>query len=159
MMNRECFFSVPKIDLSVPLVRILSHDNLYTKFAAYYGEVYYISSQSMSYRRFGDNYTGQQAYNFQLKRILKRAMKIESLAKDHSRAYSQTLYTIELLRKQPKKGSIALDQMEAAITKGGFPLLSYIKMKKISGGRKIKNISRKLIILFGIYKKFLILDF
>lgn len=160
MMNCKCFFSVPVIDLSKPIVKILSHDNLYTKFAAYLGEVYYIPSASMSYRRFGGNVTGGQAYDFKLKRILKRIFDLDSLAKDHSRAYSQTLYAIELLTSNcSNSGSIDFEEMKNAICEGGIGSLLYIRKYNINWGRTIKNLSRKFILFSKLYKKYLISDF
>lgn len=160
MMNYQCFLAVPILDLSKPIVKILSHDNLYTKFAAYLGAIYYIPSVSMSYRRFGGNVTGAQAYDFKLKRILKRLSNLSLLAKDHSRAYSQTLYTIELLtHNYPTMDSIDLEEMKKAIYKGGIYSLLYIKKYNVNWGRTIKNLSRKIILVTKLYQKYLVCDF
>ena len=93
------FFNRCLFELAVPLspeepeAKYVSHDNYYTKFAALLGQVYYLSRPMMSYRRYGTNVTSQHAYDFKLKRILKRLTALEELAKDHALTYRQTIAT------------------------------------------------------------------
>ena len=157
IMNNAAFFGVPEIDLNDKIVRILSHDNLYAKFTAFLGNVIYYPEITMSYRRYGGNVSASQKYTFNLARLIERLFNIKSLERDHSLAYSQSLYAIKLLRKVYGENK-ELNDMEQAINDGGIKCIKYINRNNISWGRTEKNISRKLVILFGLYKKHLIFN-
>lgn len=54
MTNSANFFQVPQIDVEADSTRILSNDNLCAKYAAMTGDVIFIDSTTMSYRRHGE---------------------------------------------------------------------------------------------------------
>ena len=155
MMNREAFMSVPIINISESYVSILSHDNLYAKFSGISGNVEFLNEALMSYRRHGENATAKQQYGFGIGRIVKRIIGIQDLARDHARTYSQSLIAIDLLKKSTNYDQTELDELQEALENGGFLGISYINEKRISWGNKVKDASHKLIILTGIYKKYL----
>lgn len=156
IMNGALFFSVPFIKIENEKNKILSHDNLYTKFAAALGQVSYCHDITMHYRRHGNNVTAKQKYSFSIKRIIDRLVGINDLAKDHALTYNQTLIAIDLLRKVKNADNSFLDGIEKCIKYGGPYAVVYILKHGISWGKPIKTISRTLIMLFGIYKKYLI---
>lgn len=156
-MNQNAFFSVPMIDLDNRQTEALSHDNLYTKYVAMLGKVIYMPEVLMSHRRHGGN-TTDMTYRFQVSRALKRVTHLNQLAKYHSYAYRASLITINMMRKNDKINQNELDEMEYVIKTGGLPALIYSIKKKINWGTTIKNHSHRLILLFGLYKKYLALE-
>lgn len=157
IMNKTNFFLVPQINLNDKVINILSHDNLYAKFAAFLGKIIYYPEVTMSYRRYGGNVSAAQEYTFGFARLFRRLLHLNSLARDHSLVYSQSLYTIKLL-KQICIDHKELDDLEQAINNGGIRCINYINSHHVNWGRREKNISRKLVILLGIYRKYLILS-
>ncbi|SEW36848.1 rhamnosyltransferase [Ruminococcaceae bacterium KH2T8] len=160
MMNAALFNVVPYINPSDFGVRILSHDNLYAKFAATLGEVYFIDEQLMSYRRHGGNQTTEQQYRISIKRILQRLFGLHRLAEKHACAYNQTMYAIKLLR------TIELDadqisfvnDIDFILRHKGFKSLFLINQHKVKWGGLVENTSHKLIIFLGMHLRFLELN-
>lgn len=157
MMNKELFQFVPEVDLSEDYVHILSHDNYYSKFAAIYGKTVFLPKVLMSYRRHDDNETKEQKYHINFFRIFQRITHMVELSRRHAVAYNQTLVTIGIMKKMGIQ-SVSLNYVEAiekAIRKGGFYGLGFVNKNKVCWGKKIENISHKIVILLGIYKHFL----
>lgn len=160
IMNKAAFFAIPVIDITQNWVSILSHDNLYAKFSGMLGMVVFYPEKVMSYRRHGDNVTSKHSYGFEISRVLRRVIGLQDLAKDHARTYKQSLTAIKLLKETQLKSddmniSNELDEIEKAIENGGIPALSWIKKRHIGWGNGTKDISHKLILGLGIYKKYL----
>lgn len=153
LMNRAAFFSVPIIDTTQEWVSVLSHDNLYAKFSGILGSVVFCPETTMRYRRHGSNVTSQQSYGFGLKRIIGRAIRIQDLAKDHARTYSQSLIAISLLKNQG--AAFELRQVEECIRRGGLTAIRIVNRQHIGWGNRVKDLSRRLVLLCGIYKKYL----
>lgn len=154
ILNQKLFFTVPFIDTEEDTTRYLSHDNLYAKFAAITGNIVYFPEILMDYRRHGENVTSKQNYNFTFKRIICRLFKIEDLAKDHALTYRQSMVAVQLLKELNIKDKF-LDDFERAILYGGLYSLYIVKKYKISWGKKIKNVSRCLVLLSKRYKKYI----
>ena len=57
VINRKLFEVVPCFPLESRAIKIMSHDNYYTKFALALGEVDYLDFPVIQYRRHGDNVT------------------------------------------------------------------------------------------------------
>lgn len=155
MMNQKLFFSVPEIDIDCDRTKILSHDNMYTKFAAVLGKVDYYPEVTMLYRRHGANVTSKQKYSFGIKRIISRVSKISQLAQDHALTYNQSLLTIDILKKNDCTDISFLDEIETTIRCGGIPAFIYILKKHVSWGKWVKTFSRTAVMVSGIYKKYL----
>lgn len=156
IMNAALFYKVPTIDVSEEIVAILSHDNLYTKFAALFGEVYYLNKPLMSYRRHGKNQTTEQKYKMSLERILNRLLNLDDLARRHAITYSQTLYAVQLI----KALELTDDENEfmndvTDIIQGGCPSITKVNRLKINWGSMIENTSHKLILCLKMHKKHL----
>ncbi len=158
IMNSALFFKVPIIDISDAIVSILSHDNLYAKYAATFGNVYYLNMPLMSYRRHGDNQTSAQKYRINIKRIFKALFNINDLARRHAIAYTQSLYAIKLIRNQvlTAEEEQLLSTVSDIINKGGFSSLWLINRTHITWGTRVENISHKSVILMSLHKKHLI---
>lgn len=155
IMNNATFFSVPIINTNEEIVGMLPHDSLYTKFAGVFGKIEYVPDQMMSYRRHDKNSTSKQEYgDYSIKRILKRICKIGDLAKDHARTYNQSLLIIQLMKKCGYYND-AINKIESIIYIGGFKALIWMRRNNINCGNIIKTVSHKIIILLGIYKKYL----
>lgn len=158
LMNRKAFFAVPLIDTESDLVQILSHDNLYTKFTALLGRVSYVPLVMMHYRRHGNNVTSKQSYNFSIKRILKRTLDLDELAKDHARTYNQSLIALKLFNdKYPEyANSVEIKDIIIAIRCGGLKAIQILKKHKVNFGKTVKNISHEFIMITGLYKRYLL---
>lgn len=156
MVNRLLFFAVPKVDLNNIYTKILSHDNLYAKFAATVGSISYSSQITMHYRRHEKNVTSKQKYSFDLTRIINRFLHINELARDHARTYNQTLLTLELLKRNTELDAAFLASIEYVIRQGGLTAIHFIVKNKISWGKRIKTFSHCIILFSGLYKKYLI---
>lgn len=155
-MNAALFFSVPKIHLDKEYVRILSHDNLYTKFAVALGKVKYFQVVTMHYRRHEENVTASQQYKFDLSVVLRRVMDLDTLAKDHSKTYSQSLIAIQMLRSFKQVDQRFLDNIEQVILAGGIKGLRFIHREHITWGTTLSDFSRRITMLTGKYKKYLL---
>lgn len=156
IMNRKAFFAVPMIDTNQDYVKILSHDNLYTKFTATLGRVEFIPQVFMHYRRHQKNVTAKQNYSFGVKRILKRASKIQELAEDHALTYNQSLLAIKLIRGNSMADKEFLDGVEMAIRRGGFSGVKYVCKNNVSWGKSVKTLSRLTTMITGMYRKYLV---
>ena len=157
------FFNRCLFELALPLspeepeAKYVSHDNYYTKFAALLGQVYYLPRPMMSYRRYGTNVTSQHAYDFKLKRILKRLTALEELAKDHALTYRQTRATLERMKLLPlADGQMKLlKTVETILDRGGIYAVKQISKHHIDWGKRVKNVSRSLVLCLGMYKKYM----
>ena len=157
------FFNRCLFELALPLspeepeAKYVSHDNYYTKFAALLGQVYYLPRPMMSYRRYGTNVTSQHAYDFKLKRILKRLTALEELAKDHALTYRQTRATLERMKLLPlADGQMKLlKTVETILDRGGIYAIKQISKHHIDWGKRVKNVSRSLVLCLGMYKKYM----
>lgn len=154
IMNRAAFFSVPILDTMQDWIGILSHDNLYAKFSGALGSVVYYPETTMGYRRHGGNVTVKQRYDFGIKRIIERIVGIKELSMDHALTYNQSLLAIKMIYEQAKKPE--LYDIERSIREGGLVALRYVRRRHVYWGNKVKTLSRKAILLFGTYKKYLI---
>ena len=157
------FFNRCLFELALPLspeepeAKYVSHDNYYTKFAALLGQVYYLPRPMMSYRRYGTNVTSQHAYDFKLKRILKRLTALEELAKNHALTYRQTRATLERMKLLPlADGQMKLlKTVETILDRGGIYAIKQISKHHIDWGKRVKNVSRSLVSCLGMYKKYM----
>jgi rhamnosyltransferase len=157
IMNSKLFFKVPIIDISDSLVSIVSHDNLYAKFAATFGNVYYIKQPLMSYRRHGDNQTSEQKYKMSIRRIADRLFNLDDLAQRHAITYTQTLYAIQLMNEfnLNTQQSDVLKNVVNIIHRGGITSFLLSVELHVVWGSLIENASHQLILLLGLHKKYL----
>jgi len=111
----------------------------------------------MSYRRYGTNVTSQHAYDFKLKRILKRLTALEELAKDHALTYRQTIATLERMKRLPLSDGQKklLKTVETILDRGGIYAVKQISKHHIDWGKRVKNVSRSLVLCLGMYKKYM----
>lgn len=158
MINEKLFRIVPELDINNININIMSHDNYYAKFAAVFGGFAYLNVSLMDYRRHDNNETANQKFTVDFKRLLYRVSHINDLAKKHANIYNQTLVTIAMLKKKKlnNKQRKFIDVMETVIKTGGFKALKFCSANKVLWGNRIENISRKLILTLGIYRKYLI---
>ena len=157
MMNNKLFKIVPKVDLNRKITKILSHDNFYAKFAASYGKLEYYDDRLVNYRRYDGNVTAKYQYNFKLSRIVKRMLNFKELGKDHARTYKQTLETIKYIKKDNNLDiKVKVDEIEKVLLKGGISAGIFVMQNNIRWGNKIKDISHVVVLITGIYKKFLL---
>ena len=155
--NRCLFELALLLSPEEPEAKYVSHDNYYTKFAALLGQVYYLPRPMMSYRRYGTNVTSQHAYDFKLKRILKRLTALEELAKDHALTYRQTIATLERMKRLPLSDGQKklLKTVETILDRGGIYAVKQISKHHIDWGKRVKNVSRSLVLCLGMYKKYM----
>lgn len=155
IFNRQLFVLLPKVNIAAKSSSWLSHDNFVTKCAAAYGRVIYSGRVTMHYRRHGGNVTSHQKYSFTLSRVLGRFFRFSSLAKDHARTYGQSLVTIQLLQSAGKESHLPLQQISQVLRSGGFSALSFVVKHRVSWGKPIKTLSHELVLMTGVYRRFL----
>lgn len=157
LMNKELFQLVPEVDLTKDYVHILSHDNYYSKFAAVYGKIFFLPEVLMSYRRHEDNETKEQKYHINIVRVFQRISHMVELSRRHAVAYNQSLVTIGVMKINGMNSTTLnyVVAIENAIRKGGFYGLGFVNKNNVCWGGRIENISHKIVILLGIYKRFL----
>lgn len=157
LFNLELLKSLPVIENNDAVLGYLSHDNFVTKWAGIFGKVYYLPLITMGYRRYNENVTSKHSYNYGIRRILKRIVKINELARDHALTYSQSLATIKIMRKENLsiEQIKILENIERVFLKGGFYGLKSVNRFEVNWGNKVKNASRKIILVTKIYKKHL----
>ena len=156
MMNRTLFLAVPPADPADPRVYILSHDNYFAKYAALGGIVFYFLEVTMQYRRYGTNVTAKNEMTITPKRILARLAAFDNLARDHARTYLQSLYALEAFMPclSGEKRRCA-EELKRSIEKGGiFALYVFLKLH-VSCGKKVRTLSRALVLLSGRYRKYM----
>ncbi len=158
IMNNALFRKVDSVDINDDIIHYLAHDEHYTKCAGVYGEILYYPKPTMRYRRHESNTTGEQKYHVSLGRFFYRVTHLGDLAKRHCNVYNQSLYTISVLKRKKltKEQRRLILQTEYALKKGGIRALKYIDKYSIVWGSRLENISRRLIILLGLYKKYLV---
>lgn len=150
IFNLELLKKLPKVDFNSPDVDILSHDNFVTKVAALYGDIGYIKTPLMGYRRYSGNVTAGQSYDYGIKRIMNRIKGIDKLAEDHALIYKQTIILLHKITDLKIS-----DKILELLEKGGMSLFYFIIRNRISWGNKIKDISHIFILISGKYKKYL----
>lgn len=157
IMNNATFMCVPISDMNDRRIEILSHDNLYTKFAAIKGEFAYFPEVTMLYRRHEDNVTNNVHYKTELKRVLNRLLNLNELARAHSILYNQSITAISLLKtiEISDDDRSLLDEVEKCIINGGIDAWRYIIKYRVKFGRPIETISRSLILILGLQKKYI----
>ena len=52
-----------------------------------------------------------------------------------------------------------VSSIESAINNGGFNSLLFVNKHAVIWGKKIENISRKIILVLGLYKKYLLKEY
>lgn len=155
IMNRKNFEIVPIIDTNEKIVKILAHDALYAEYAGMAGYVYCYPLQTMSYRRHENNVTPTEVNKFNIKRVIKRIIRLNELSRDHALCYNQSLYAIKLMGNCQQIDQHILNEMETAIRKGGPTSINFIRKYKVNWENSTKNISHKLILFLGLHKRFL----
>ncbi|NFF81830.1 glycosyltransferase [Clostridium botulinum] len=157
LVNSSLFEIVPKVDVESDICKIISHDNYYIKFAAIMGRVMFIDNQLMLYRRYGGNVTAKHLYSYGIIKIINRIKDVDDLAKDHALTYKQSLYALnqlETLNLHTKEQDM-VNNIKMVLNKGGMPALLFMIRNHVSCGKIIKTISRAMILLIGLYKRYL----
>lgn len=157
-LNYKLFEMVPSIDTNDKMCKRIPHDAYFMKFAALKGKLLYLDEPLMLYRRHGNNVTSKQTYSFGIKKLFKRLLSIDNLAKSHESTYSHSLFTIKKMRTislEPNERQL-IDEVERCIKKGGFSSLKFFIQNKVYCGKRIKTISRGFILFTGLYKKYLV---
>ena len=155
VINRKLFEATPVFPLDSGAIKIMSHDNYYTKFALVLGEVEYLDFPVIQYRRHGDNVTSGNQYKLDLKKIYKKATGVfGELAKTHGRVYAQTLLTFEQMRKVE---AITPDIVciEEGIKAGGLKGVSVLKKYHVHRKQMSRTIGLYVVMLLGTYKKYM----
>ena len=155
VINRKLFEVVPCFPLESRAIKIMSHDNYYTKFALALGEVDYLDFPVIQYRRHGDNVTSGNQYKLNAKKIYRKATGVfGELAKTHGRVYAQTLLTIEQMRKA---GVITpdIERIETGIKAGGIKGVSVLRKYHVRRKQKSRTIGLYVVMLLGTYKKYM----
>ncbi|MGQ7358832.1 glycosyltransferase family 2 protein [Streptococcus suis] len=155
MLNRELFQEVPAINIFDFEVKFLSHDNYYAKAAATIGEVCFIDEVVMGYRRHGENVTAKQEYKNSFNKLFARLFNLNDLANSHALTYNQSLYAIKIFNQSFLNHKIDLKSIFDVLTNEGIYAIAYVIRHKISWGSKLKNISRSLLLLFKLPRKYL----
>jgi rhamnosyltransferase len=158
MMNRKLLELTPDVDTKNKDELIMMHDSYFAKSAALNGEIFYIETPLMEYRRHGENTTASQEYNYGIKRILKRLGELEELSRLHAFSYSQTL---EFIKKYHECGETeqqkeVLDKVEKIIRKGGIKGIAGTFKYHVTWGHPLRTVSHTGIMLLGRYKKYLL---
>ncbi|WP_017210833.1 glycosyltransferase [Clostridium beijerinckii] len=157
LLNSSLFKVVPKVDVESDICKIISHDNYYTKFAAIMGKVMFLDNQLMLYRRYGGNVTAKHFYSYGIIKIINRIKDVDDLAKDHALTYKQSIYTLnqlESLNLQPHEQCV-VNNIKMVLSKGGVSALLFMIRNQVYCGKILKTISRSMILLSGLYKKYL----
>lgn len=155
--NYSLFKIVPAINLNNKICSILCHDNLYVKYAEVYGEVIYLDKTLMGYRRYANNVTSEHNYDYGVKKVINSVKNIKRLLKAHARTYSQTLYTIKLMQNSIEETTYKkeIEEIRQSLQSGGIKAYRIMKKYNVQCGLKTRTISRKLILISGLYKRFL----
>ena len=153
MMNQALFSLVPTVDIKKPYCRYLIHDAFYGRAAAYLGEIHFLPTATMQYRRHQSNVSGrEQRKNFF--GYVERFFDLNSLAYDYCDGYNQSLAAIQIVRPVVVNTSV-LDKYEKLIRKGGIGLYTATK-EMVSWGDVKTEIGRFLVIMLSLHKKYLI---
>lgn len=157
LMNEPCFFSVPFLNLNHPMINKLSHDNLYAKYGASVGEIFFCPETTMGYRRHGQNITNEQPYRIELKRIINRVFNLKRLAQKHTIVYNRSLFTIKMIQKTnlKVKNQKFLSEIQNTIEKGGWSAIKFFRDKKVKWGHFVENVSHYVVFCLKLYKPFI----
>jgi rhamnosyltransferase len=159
MMNAAAFYKVPLIDIANRLIEPLSHDNLYAKFVAVFGKIIYLPKITMGYRRYEQNVTKGHQFKVTPRRFFLWFSHLRSMPEKHSFHLNMSLIAIATIRTQnlTREQKTFVDNIESCIRNGGIKGLLFMQKHHISWGENAKgeNISHKLTILLGKYRKYL----
>ena len=151
-LNKALFKAVPEVQI----YNKRPHDAYYAMFAVALGKLIHMPETTMKYRRHGNN-VSHIPIDFGWKRIVRRLIKIQKLAKDHSHNYSQALYVFDVIKEHNiiVKNAKQLNAIEKSIRSGGIYGLTVFLKLHVYCGNRYRTISRALILLSGSYKKYL----
>lgn len=155
MINSALFQKTPVFPLENPHVKVMSHDNYYTKFAMAVGKVKYTEKICIEHRRYGSNTTGSYQLKLTPRSVIAKATKgFRSLSKTHALGYVQTLQTISMMRQSDNMTPVASD-VEKAILSGGIKGIRIMMKQKVKRKQFSRTLGIYLIMLFGSYKKYM----
>lgn len=161
MINKKLFDLIPEVDITKPYVKNLSHDNYCAKYAAVFGKIVFVPCLTMKYRRHGENETYSTYYKTNLFHIIKRVFQPSQLALAHAGVYNQSLITISMMKQCPlsEEQFAILNGVENCIRNGGLQAFYFLKRNHICLGRSSEQLSRTIILVSGLYKKYLLNTF
>lgn len=157
-INKSLLALVPEFDIAdnLSITKILSHDNLFAKFALIWGKVSFIEIPLISYRRHYNNVSEINKSNVSLRDLVVAFRGgISKIAKKHANGYSQTLFMIELAKKNNLVAS-KLNEIENILSTGGLKAIIYLINKKVRREQLSKTIIMYYIVLFRVYVKYLV---
>lgn len=157
IFDKELFQTIPVINLNDEIANSLPHDVFYPEYAAIKGDIGYVYKPLMLYRRYGGN-ASKQAYSYGLGWYFEKLSGIKEIPKKHAKHYNLSLYAIKRIRETELTSEEinTLNEIEAAIRKGGFYSVYFCIKNNISAGKLVRTINRYLILFSKLYKKYLV---
>lgn len=156
MINAALFFAVPPLDNDNSYLKIMSHDNFYTKICLIIGEVCYLDKAYIRHRRHSSNVTKGNTFKLNFLQVIKKGLfGYKNLAKTHALGYDQTLVAVNHMRENGIN-PLVLDEIEKAILKGGVTGVRILKKHKVKRSQRSRTYGIYIVMFFKSYKKYLV---
>ena len=138
--------------------RVWGHDQYLARWACVRGRMLFDPEVTISYRRSGKNVTSDHAMQVTTKRVLSRIAKLDQLAHDHAVSYKSALFVLEKLSATKELTDHEKDTVQAlerCIQYGGIGAVLFFRQYHIDLGKKVRTLSHLLILVTGMYRKYL----
>lgn len=153
-MNRALFMDIAKVpDLSK---RVWGHDQYFARWASIRGELFYMDKIVFQYRRHQYN-VSNSVQKTNRNRIFERIKKVNQLAFDHAVAYKSALFVLEQLESisLKEKEKKEMRELRNVLLRGNIVALLFWIKYKIFLGNTVRTISKLIVLITGLYKKYL----
>lgn len=155
MVNYKLMETVPVFPLDDPKISIMSHDNYYAKFCLAHGEIHYLNKPYIKHRRHSSNVTSGNSIKLTPLMAVKRLLfGYKKTAKTHAGGYTQTLLTINMM-KRSNLMTREIAEVERAIKKGGFYGVRMLSKHKVKRKQFFRTVGIYTIMLLKSYKKYM----
>jgi len=157
--NRLLLENIPEviIDENPKIIKFFSHDKFFAEFANYYGDLIFIDKPLIYYRRHNENTTEITSGKVNKNDFINFFKKgVKDKFKVHATCYNQTLFFMELVRKNGIQNEELLS-LENSVRNGGLKALVFLWKNNIHKDYLSQDILLKFILLVKGYKKYLLL--
>lgn len=153
--NKALFNLAPDFSLDSKVARMMSHDGFYSKLADMYGEITFIETPLVDYRRHEENVSSLPSRGFSFNLAMKG---ISDLARRHAYQYSQILFLLNLTKQISINPILDLIGLKEALENGGIKSFLFLLRNRVTNKSFSKTVALYFVLLSKSYKKYLVRD-
>lgn len=146
MAHNTALWDLLFIESPEKIKNLVSHDGYISKYAAVYGEITYIQTPLVLYRRTGNNVSGTPGkYNV----ISQKLLKIPTIINNAAQVYWDTLY---FAYHVPQKTEVT-EEIKECFNNRRAQKKFFTKYNILQNERKLGKLSTKVVLSIGLYKQ------